>query len=62
MLSIDLEPAETIVYPLLVGVIIREVLAEHGVEAEVKWPNDIYIGGKKLGGILCENNYRERKN
>lgn len=54
MLSIDLEPAETIVYPLLVGVIIREVLAEHGVEAEVKWPNDIYIGGKKLGGILCE--------
>ena len=30
MLSIDLEPAETIVYPLLVGVIIREVLAEHG--------------------------------
>lgn len=27
-----------------------------GVECEVKWPNDIFIGDKKLGGILCEMN------
>jgi BirA family biotin operon repressor/biotin-[acetyl-CoA-carboxylase] ligase len=26
-----------------------------GVEAEIKWPNDILIGGKKAGGILIEN-------
>lgn len=25
-----------------------------GVECQVKWPNDIYLSGKKLGGILCE--------
>ena len=25
-----------------------------GLNAMVKWPNDIYIGGKKLGGILSE--------
>ena len=54
VLSIDLDPSEALVYPLLVGALIREVLAQHGVEANVKWPNDIYVGDKKLAGILCE--------
>ena len=26
------------------------------VECSVKWPNDIFLDGKKLGGILCEIN------
>ena len=26
-----------------------------GVEAEIKWPNDIYVGDKKICGILIEN-------
>ncbi len=26
-----------------------------GVKTEIKWVNDIYLNGKKLGGILCEN-------
>jgi BirA family biotin operon repressor/biotin-[acetyl-CoA-carboxylase] ligase len=25
-----------------------------GLNAMIKWPNDIYIGGKKIGGILTE--------
>jgi len=25
-----------------------------GVDARIKWPNDLYVGGKKLSGILCE--------
>ncbi|MBW2710012.1 MAG: biotin--[acetyl-CoA-carboxylase] ligase [Deltaproteobacteria bacterium] len=25
-----------------------------GLNAMIKWPNDLYIGGKKLGGILAE--------
>jgi BirA family biotin operon repressor/biotin-[acetyl-CoA-carboxylase] ligase len=29
-------------------------LAACGVEARCKWPNDIVIGGRKLGGILVE--------
>jgi BirA family biotin operon repressor/biotin-[acetyl-CoA-carboxylase] ligase len=27
---------------------------ECGLAARIKWPNDILIGGKKAGGILCE--------
>lgn len=24
-------------------------------DVQIKWPNDIYVGGKKLGGVLIEN-------
>ncbi len=40
---------------LQVGVIIAEVLRDHGYqEIGLKWPNDILLQGKKLGGILIE--------
>lgn len=32
-----------------------DVVGEMGVHATVKWPNDIYFGDKKLGGILIEH-------
>ncbi len=31
-----------------------EVLEEHGLLTNIKWPNDIILKGKKLGGILIE--------
>jgi Biotin/lipoate A/B protein ligase family len=27
----------------------------------IKWPNDIYCGNLKLGGILCQTAYRDQK-
>jgi BirA family biotin operon repressor/biotin-[acetyl-CoA-carboxylase] ligase len=30
------------------------VLCNEGLDPKIKWPNDIQINGKKLGGILCE--------
>ncbi len=32
-----------------------DTLASYGVTALVKWPNDIYVGDKKICGILIEN-------
>lgn len=32
-----------------------EYLAEEGIEAKVKWPNDIYVGNRKIAGILIEH-------
>ena len=42
---------------------IADALTEHGVCAEVsvKWPNDIYVGQKKIAGILIENDLMGRQ-
>ncbi|MEZ4454886.1 MAG: biotin--[acetyl-CoA-carboxylase] ligase, partial [Nannocystaceae bacterium] len=39
---------------LAVGVGVREGLAPWLREVELKWPNDLRVGGRKLAGILCE--------
>jgi BirA family biotin operon repressor/biotin-[acetyl-CoA-carboxylase] ligase len=36
------------------GFFAAEALAGLGAEALVKWPNDLLLGGRKLGGILVE--------
>ncbi len=35
---------------------LRGIKKATGIECSVKWPNDIFLKGKKLGGILCEMN------
>ncbi|HVT37178.1 MAG TPA: biotin--[acetyl-CoA-carboxylase] ligase [Nevskiaceae bacterium] len=40
---------------LAVGVASARVLRAHGAEVGLKWPNDLWIGGRKLGGILIEH-------
>ena len=40
---------------LAVGVAIADTLTAIGIEAiTLKWPNDILLGGRKLGGVLIE--------
>lgn len=34
---------------------IVDYLAGKGIEADIKWPNDIYVNDKKICGILIEN-------
>lgn len=34
---------------------VSDWLQRQGVEATIKWPNDIYVGGRKICGILTEN-------
>ncbi|MEN3159243.1 bifunctional biotin--[acetyl-CoA-carboxylase] ligase/biotin operon repressor BirA [Alkalimonas sp. NCh-2] len=40
---------------LVVGVAVAEMLeADYQLSPQLKWPNDIYLAGKKLAGILIE--------
>lgn len=39
----------------LASVAVAEFLEGHGVSCCIKWPNDIYVGRKKICGILVEN-------
>ncbi len=36
------------------AVAVAEALAEFGTDTFVKWPNDLLIGGRKVGGVLAE--------
>jgi BirA family biotin operon repressor/biotin-[acetyl-CoA-carboxylase] ligase len=40
--------------PLVAGLALAEALLEFGVEARLKWPNDVYAAGAKLAGVLAE--------
>ena len=41
---------------LAVGAIVADMLAsEYAVELQLKWPNDLFFNGRKLGGILIES-------
>lgn len=37
------------------SVAVCRTLENYGLTAEIKWPNDVYVQGKKICGILIEN-------
>lgn len=58
-MSIILKPSDKFhdIYSNLtqyLSVVLSQILEEHGLEPQIKWPNDVLINGKKISGILCE--------
>jgi BirA family biotin operon repressor/biotin-[acetyl-CoA-carboxylase] ligase len=50
-----LEPQELTGLSLAVGCAIGEGLERNfGLKMQLKWPNDLYLGGKKCGGVLID--------
>lgn len=48
--------------PQLSSLIVADALKAHyGVCCNIKWPNDLLLGGKKLTGILCESTAYENR-
>jgi len=55
LLRPSLSPEEATVLPFMASVAVVEGIREcTGLNASIKWPNDIMIGNKKTGGILME--------
>ncbi|MBK5258179.1 MAG: biotin--[acetyl-CoA-carboxylase] ligase [Thermoanaerobaculia bacterium] len=52
--------AEMPLVPLQMAVVIATFLRENfAIQAEIKWPNDVLAGGKKIAGILIEARVQE---
>jgi BirA family biotin operon repressor/biotin-[acetyl-CoA-carboxylase] ligase len=48
-------PAQAAVLTLVAGLAARDAVAdETGLAPDIRWPNDLLLGGKKFGGILTE--------
>ena len=55
LLRPDLRPQETTQFTVAAATALRRAIEiETGLKPEIKWPNDILIGGKKVAGILTE--------
>ena len=51
----DASPENQFVINGIISLSIVELLAVHGIDARIKLPNDIYVNGKKICGILIEH-------
>lgn len=54
--QLELPPEDHFVMNMAVSLILQKALAEaSGAPIDIKWPNDLYSKGKKIGGVLIEN-------
>ncbi len=50
----ELPPQRAPELTLLAAVAVAETIREAGAHAEIKWPNDVHVNGRKIAGILTE--------
>ncbi len=53
--SPEMRAAEQFAISEAVALGVVDALADYGIEAKIKWPNDIYVGDRKICGILIEH-------
>jgi BirA family transcriptional regulator, biotin operon repressor / biotin---[acetyl-CoA-carboxylase] ligase len=54
----EMPPSDALIFSLAAGLAVRAAVAEIApqLSVDLKWPNDLLLGGKKFGGILTEMN------
>lgn len=48
-------------FPILSGLAVQKALLNFDTDVKLKWPNDLILNGKKVGGILCESKVKGTK-
>jgi BirA family biotin operon repressor/biotin-[acetyl-CoA-carboxylase] ligase len=56
-----LEAKDFMSITFLAAAAVRDFLKGEGIPAQVKWPNDIYAGKRKLCGMLIENGLQDSR-
>ena len=50
----EISPRKSSVFTFLASCALVDVFSGYGVDATIKWPNDILVDGKKISGVLTE--------
>lgn len=58
LLKPQLPPEKTPLVTLVAAVAAARGLRDCGSEGAIKWPNDLILGGRKIGGILADSRLR----
>ena len=58
VLKFTLDARDQFILTEIASLSVVDFLSRHGISAMIKWPNDIYVGEKKICGILIENSIR----
>lgn len=54
-LSVILKPPRVDGRIVFVGALaVTDTLADFGIDSGIKWPNDVWVGGRKIAGVLTE--------
>jgi BirA family biotin operon repressor/biotin-[acetyl-CoA-carboxylase] ligase len=48
-------PESMRLYPLAAGMACCEAVRSYGIDARLKWVNDVHVAGRKICGVLCES-------
>ncbi|XP_072079672.1 biotin--protein ligase 1, chloroplastic isoform X3 [Arachis hypogaea] len=57
-------PLVQYVVSLAITEAVKDICNKNGlpsVDVKIKWPNDLYLNGLKVGGILCTSTYKSKK-
>ena len=52
--KVELPLGEVMRMVIATGIAVYNSMNEYGIKTELKWPNDVYVAGKKICGILLE--------
>ncbi len=53
--DVQLKPQQQYYISMLSALAVADYIKSKGIDAKIKWPNDIYVGDKKICGMLIEN-------
>ena len=57
----SIHPNSQFTISVITAISLVEVLGKYGIEANIKWPNDMYVGDRKICGTLIENSIRSNR-
>ncbi len=53
--NVNVAVTDQFVLTQVVSLSLVKILRQFGIEADIKWPNDIFVNRKKIAGVLIEN-------